>query len=110
MDALAMRADPGQSGVERLDEGRRITEIEVVVVQRQQLFQHIDRDVSFVAMGGPEPVGIARLAVADMNLHRRMLARELEDVIAEGVNPPTMGAVDEPERAELPVQRPSSTI
>ena len=101
MDALAAHADPGQSVIERLHEGRRAAEIKVVVVQRQQLFEQIDSNVALAVMGGPEPVGIAGLAVADMDLHRRMLAGELADVIGEGVNAPVMGAVDEPEWAEL---------
>lgn len=45
-------------------------------------------------MGGPEPVSIAGVAVADVDLHRRMLACEVAGVIAEGVDTPVMGAVD----------------
>ena len=45
-------------------------------------------------MGGPEPVSIAGVAVADVDLHRLMLACEVAGVIAEGVDTPVMGAVD----------------
>src|SRR5271155_474764 len=57
--------------------------------------------MALAVMRAAEPVGAVGLAVADMDLHRWMLAGKLFDVLAEGVHPPVVGAVDEPDGAEL---------
>ena len=67
----------------------------------RRLFHHADRDLTLTVMCAAEPVVAAWLAIANMDIHRRMFVRQLANVPGEGMAATVIGAVNEPDRAEI---------